>query len=65
MEIKSYEINKDDRLAITLKNGSRIAGTALSAVRSGRGLNGYVTVRRVTGGNTRVEIADVASIIRL
>lgn len=62
-EIAAHEIAAGDRLAITLKNGSRVAGTAAARAQFTKRTS-WLTVRRLEGGTTRLELADIASIVR-
>lgn len=62
----AWDIARGSRLAITLKNGRRIAGTALGRIRTTRAGESYLTVSYIgRKGTERVYTVDVVDFISL
>ncbi|SNR44332.1 hypothetical protein SAMN06265360_10641 [Haloechinothrix alba] len=64
--IHIHEITRGTRLAITLKNGSRIAGKATGRPKTTRHMSNEIGIRPLTGKGIRhYDTNDIASIIAL
>ncbi|MFE7461638.1 hypothetical protein ACWFMI_23695 [Nocardiopsis terrae] len=60
-EIAPYKIEAGCRVAITYKNGYRVAGKARARTQAYR-FGWYLTVDRFSGGSVRCESSDIATL---